>query len=366
MASQKKVNKTLGRGGTKLLLQEKKDLRKKFVPIDENDHLAVYLDGQKFDPVSWDRFGDSNVRKGKGGAAFNLTWIKNGGAKIDQLAQSVRQEVPGHANLDDDDIILLITDLVSLYPYGMTEYYYDSMSNKDAEANYYNMKHNGKNGQEDDEFISSLSKSEYAKVMNIKTAKRKAATAKKASLSPELLLIKKVNELRNKKVTTLTLKSIVAKTKTLLANKNCGHKALIKSIQIKFAPVVESLTKNKVAAINKLIYGDEFFTQLEKPLHNPKVKTVELAGADSKSKHKYKVGDHVLVKVHPSDKRLWHYGKIKALVTSGSANQLFYRITGFGDEVEEGIVSLSKRKTLKGATASKKKQLTIVGNFNAF
>jgi hypothetical protein len=57
------------------------------------------------------------------------------------------------------------------------------------------------------------------------------------------------------------------------------------------------------------------------------------------AKFKFRVGQTVIVKGHPTDKRLWSKGTIRKTMRVGAADQKAYQITGEGDPVLEQHVS---------------------------
>ncbi len=64
-------------------------------------------------------------------------------------------------------------------------------------------------------------------------------------------------------------------------------------------------------------------------------------------KYRFKIGDSVIVKVSPTDKRLHFKGKVTDRKLLGSANEPAYKITGFGDYViDKGNKLITKNKIM--------------------
>lgn len=298
MTKYKKAS-SLGKAGSIGFNQkEAKEIRKNFIPVTNLDHLALYLDGTKFSPESFDRFFDSNLRK-KGAQAFNLKWIKNGGAKVDQLALSIKNDVQGYNVKDESEIIADIQYLVTTYPAGFTEYYFEASQHNEDEyndnANYSDMENEIEREQANEAFEAGLKKSLKPKIRlkrTVKTVtktvtKRKTVNKTKQVYTLEFLAIKSLYNLNGKKITIKQLERIWAKVSTLVkrGNKN-NHFQLLKTIKSRLELAIFKLDGNNITTIKKFEIQKDLMDKLTAIVTAPKVKQVTLGDAD-KGKEKY-------------------------------------------------------------------------------
>ncbi|MES2379848.1 MAG: zincin-like metallopeptidase domain-containing protein [Bacteroidota bacterium] len=287
-------NIALGKGGTiGFATKEAKEIRKNFVPVTNLDHLALYLDGVKFSPESFDRFFDSNLRK-RGSQAFNLRWIKTNGTKVDQLALEVQGHVQGYENKDESQIIDDINFLVSGYPNGLTEYYYEAT---DFNNEAYKEKPNNANMSDTEEYSEQeraaaneafeagikkalRPKTKIKKVVKTvtKTVVRKSKAGRiKTVITPELTLIKGLHSLQGKFVKTSQLNYYLNKITALVkrGNKN-QHFQLLKEMEAKLSLGIFKLDGSNTIQIKNFQINKELFNKLNAVVKAPKVKSVTL------------------------------------------------------------------------------------------
>lgn len=290
-----KKSSSLGKAGSiGFTPKEAKEIRKNFIPVTNLDHLALYLYGTKFSPESFDRFFDSNLRK-KGAQGFNLRWIKNGGAKVDQLALSIQNDVQGYNVKDESEIIADIQYLITTYPAGFTEYYFEaSQHNKDDyndNANYSDMDNEIEREQANEAFEDGLKKSFKPKTRlkrTVKTVtktvtKRKTVNKTKQAYTTELAVLKRFFSFHNKpvKITQLTSLQTVLK-RAIATGKN--HMQLIKTINAKLNVAIIKLQNANVGKIKKFEISKDLLAKVNAVVTAPQVKQVTLGGLKNHQK----------------------------------------------------------------------------------
>ena len=273
--------------------KEAKEIRKNFIPVTNLDHLAMYLDGTKFSPESFDRFFDSNLRK-KGAQAFNLKWIKNGGAKVDQLALSVQNDVQGYNVKDETEIIEDIQYLITTYPAGFTEYYFEASQHNEDEyndnANYSDMENEIEREQANEAFEAGLKKSFKPKTRlkrTVKTVtktvtKRKTVNKTKQAYTPELAILKRFFALHNKPVKITQLTSLQSGLKAAIATGK-NHMQLIKTINAKLNVAIIKLQNANIGNIKKFEISKDLLAKVTAVVTAPQVKQVTLGGLKKKA-----------------------------------------------------------------------------------
>jgi antirestriction protein ArdC len=294
MTKYKKAS-SLGKAGSIGFNQkEAKEIRKNFIPVTNLDHLALYLDGTKFSPESFDRFFDSNLRK-KGAQAFNLKWIKNGGAKVDQLALSIQNDVQGYNVKDESEIIADIQYLVTTYPAGFTEYYFEASQHNEDEyndnANYSDMENEIEREQANEAFEAGLKKSLKPKIRlkrTVKTVtktltKRKTVNKTKQAYTPELAILKRFFALHNKPVKITQLTSLQSGLKAAIATGK-NHLQLIKTINAKLNVAIIKLQNANIGNIKKFEISKDLLAKVTAVVTAPQVKQVTLGGLKNHQK----------------------------------------------------------------------------------
>lgn len=286
-----KKTSSLGKAGSIGFNQkEAKEIRKNFIPVTNLDHLALYLDGTKFSPESFDRFFDSNLRK-KGAQVFNLKWIKNGGAKVDQLALSIKNDVQGYNVKDESEIIADIQYLVTTYPAGFTEYFFEASQHNEDEyndnANYSDMENEIEREQANEAFEAGLKKSLKPKIRlkrTVKTVtktvtKRKTVNKTKQAYTPELAILKRFFALNNKPVKVTQLTSLQSGLKTAIATGK-NHMQLIKTINAKLNVAIIKLQNANIGNIKKFEISKDLLAKVNAVVTAPEVKQVTLGNFD--------------------------------------------------------------------------------------
>lgn len=288
----------LGKAGSfAFSAKEAKEIRKNFIPVTNLDHLALYIDGTKFSPESFDRFFDSNLRK-KGAQAFNLKWIKKGGAKVDQLALSVQNDVQGYNVKDESDIIEDIQYLVTTYPAGFTEYYFEASQHNEDEykndnANIDDMNNETERQQANEAFEAGLKKNIKPKTRlkrvvktvtkTVTKTKRKTINKTKQVYTTELAILKRFFALHNKPVKVTQLTSLQSGLKTAIATGK-NHLQLIKIINAKLSVAITKLQNANVGNIKKFEISKDLLAKVNAVVTAPKVKQVTLGGLKNHQK----------------------------------------------------------------------------------
>lgn len=285
----------LGKAGSfAFSAKEAKEIRKNFIPVTNLDHLALYLDGTKFSPESFDRFFDSNLRK-KGAQAFNLKWIKTAGAKVDKLALSVQNDVQGYNVKDESDIIEDIQYLVTTYPAGFTEYYFEASQHNEDEyknndnANIDDMNNEIERQQANEDFEAGLKKTikpktrlkRVVKTVTKTVTKRKTVNKTKQAYTPELAILKRFFALHNKPVKVTQLTSLQSGLKTAIATGK-NHLQLIKTINAKLSVAITKLQNANIGNIKKFEISKDLLAKVNAVVTAPKVKAVTLGGVKKK------------------------------------------------------------------------------------
>lgn len=94
------------------------------------------------------------------------------------------------------------------------------------------------------------------------------------------------------------------------------------------------------------------------PAYKKKAAAPKKAVSPKKKPFKFRLGQKVVVKIG-AGKELRYDGIVKKRIEQGSARQNYYTVTGFGDPVEEKMISAPKRPSVKAkpkkAAPAKKK-----------
>lgn len=262
------MKKSLGKGGLQFTDRERKEIRKKFQPVTLADEIAEYIQGVKFQPQSWDRFGDSKLRLGKE-KSFNLTWIAKDGVRIDVIAKDFVMQ-SGHLELDEYAVISTIVELASSYPRGLTEYYYDRIQEQTKQDYTSDIEL-----MEDDR----ISDEDWLAMQKIKTKRKSTATKTKRNYTPEFSVIKKLHDLNGKRTTAKVLNAIVDKCAALRTQKGVSHKPVLSAIYFMLGKALLRINKSKINTISKLELSKKLLDPIEKVISNPKIKQVTLGGS---------------------------------------------------------------------------------------
>ena len=386
-----------------------------FDVVSTKDMLADFLRNTRIKTASFERFSDRNHLQGKDGKTIRLKWLSAKGTPIDVLANDFMNQY-SYMNLDESEIIQDIVDMIVSYPTGVGAYATARYNELMDEMKEFERMAQSRGVQPDQEefdytkFEQEIPDNLFVKDTDMKTkkkvpgtrkrkmkpvakkavkktaTKRRKSKAAKVIISKEFQLIKRLYLLNGKSVKVSQLERLLVELTALLKKGAASHIQTLNLMKSKLQVSIYKLNGFQTESIDKLTLSKELYSQLENIATKPKVR-VTLDGSGSaqtrrKNKsmkwaelntsykydsrkgielHRFAVGDEVIVKVDPTNKKLWYKGKITKLLTLGAGEQAAYTMTVFGDPVYQNIVfkEASKKKdkkSLGGSFTSEQKQ----------